>query len=64
MKTLMKNYELFALLLEKGLAEKNPYLDFQTVCRCLGAAPSDLDEILRDETGFGGDEILERYRVG
>lgn len=63
MKTLTKNYERFALLLENGIAKKNPSIDFQTICRCLGVAPSDLDEILREETGFGGDEILERYRV-
>lgn len=62
MKTIMKNFESFAQLMENGAAVINPFLTFDTVCKCLGAPYSDLNDLLLDELGFSGDEIIASYR--
>lgn len=62
MKTLMKNFERFAQLLESGAFKTNPYLSFETVCRCLKVSPSDLNELLIRELGMNGNEIIAAYR--
>lgn len=53
-----KKEEFLRLLDEKMALEKNPELDFGTICRSLRACPSDLDEALREELGMGGRELI------
>lgn len=62
MKTLMKNFERFAQLLDSGAFKTNPHLSFETVCRCLKVSPSDLNELLIQEIGMDGNEIIAAYR--
>lgn len=62
MKTLMKNFERFAQILESGAFKTNPYLSFETVCRCLKVSPSDLNELLIQEVGMDAIEIIASYR--
>ncbi len=62
METIMKNFERFAHLMENGAAVINPYLNFETVCRVLKESPSDLNDLLLEELGYSGDEIIASYR--
>ena len=72
--TSMTTYSRFCELMLRGriLAEipgaghfsflENPYLSFETVCRFLHASPADLDEILVEELGENGRQIMTSAR--
>lgn len=61
---LMKSYSRFERLMNVDEVWRNPYLDYQSVCRMIGVSPASLDEILESELGMRGEEILDKYRYG
>lgn len=61
---LEKIYKAFSLALEEELSSGNPKLGYRSICGRLKVSPVDLDEILNDELGMGGDEIVELFRSG
>jgi len=62
MRPIMKTFALFGQMLEKEHVHFNRELEFGDICRMLKVSPADLNEILLEETGFSGEEILENYR--
>lgn len=59
---LINKYSLFADLLEKGKIYLDPEVDFPEVCRRLEVASRDMDDLLQEELGMTGDEVLSAYR--
>lgn len=59
-----KSYKAFHLALESGLASGNPVASYREICKKLKVSPADLDELLMDELGMNGDEVVEMYRSG
>lgn len=59
-----KSYKAFHLTLESGLASGNPAASFREVCRKLKVSPADLEEIIMDELGMSGEEVVAMYRSG
>lgn len=53
---LWKKYVEFARLYCAGLAGS----DYRSLCRRLRVSPADLDEVLVEELGAGGEEILSK----
>ena len=41
---------------------KDRSLDFEGICRSLGADPASLDREIFDELGFRGQQVLDLYR--
>lgn len=62
MKTMMKTFERFSRIVVNGVAKYNPHLSFKTVCRMLKVSPTALDEVLLDELGMTGDQIIAASR--
>lgn len=62
MKTMMKTFERFSQLIENGVAKHNPYLKFETVCRIMKVSAEAFDELLLDELGMSGNQIIETSR--
>lgn len=62
MKTMMKTFERFSQLIENGVAKHNPYLTFETVCRIMKVPAEAFDELLLDELGMTGNQIIEASR--
>ena len=62
MKTMMKTFERFSQLIQNGVTRANPYLTFETVCRMLKVSPEALDELLLDELGMCGEQIIAASR--
>ncbi|MCQ2144033.1 MAG: hypothetical protein MJY56_08200 [Bacteroidales bacterium] len=59
MKTIGKSYAEFQrIVTERGLA---PGDDFVKLCRGIGTSPSDLNEILEEEMGMDGYEIVHYF---
>ena len=58
----MTTYSRFCELMLRGRILENPYLSFETVCRFLHASPADLDEILVEELGENGRQIMTSAR--
>jgi len=58
----MTTFALFEQMLEKEHVQSNGKIKFEDICRRLNVSPVDLDELLFEETGFRGEEILENYR--
>ena len=58
----MTTYSRFADFLESGdFRASDDNLSFEQVCRKLHVSPFCLDEILMDELGMTGQEIMEVY---
>ena len=60
--TIMKTYGRFAGLLDGSRILENPFVRFRDVCRFLRVSPASLDEILMDELGMTGAELMESRR--
>lgn len=50
--------ECFLALLADTPEEALPEMDYALICRKLHVAPADLDEILEEELGVTGEELL------
>ena len=59
---LRKKYGLFAGLMDEGRVYENPLLKFGDICRMIGVSPASLDDLLREELGLGGEELLASRR--
>ena len=60
--TIMKTYGRFADLLDGSRILENPFVGFGHVCRFLRVSPASLDEILTEELGMTGAELMESRR--
>lgn len=58
----MESYADFSRMLEIAKVYRNPHVSFEAICKVLEVSPSDLDEIVMEETGFSGEGLIERYR--
>jgi len=61
MKTMEDIYARFALMLDDPGHEGCGW-DYRRMCRKLGVAPASLDEVLEEELGMSGNELLESLR--
>lgn len=60
-----KSYKAFSLALEAEIPPgRNSAQVYREICRKLRVSPSDLDEILLEEVGMAGEDIVEVYRSG
>ncbi|MCQ2176928.1 MAG: hypothetical protein MJY41_03190 [Bacteroidales bacterium] len=62
MKTLMNTYSRFERLVSSLAASGNLDTDFRGVCRILGVSPYSLEEVIENQLGLTGDEIMDIYR--
>ena len=60
--TLLTAYAVFWELLDRERIYKDKDLDFATVCDFIGIDPERLDNLLFEETGLRGQDILARFR--
>lgn len=51
-------YEKFAALLETETAKGK---DFPALCKLLGVSPVSLEEVLLEELGMTGQEVVDKY---
>lgn len=60
-----KKYSAFSSLLEKAV-DAGRDVCFRGLCREVGASPSDINELLEEELGMSGDELVSTLlsRVG
>lgn len=52
----------FERLMDTEKVYRNPDISFRNICRQLSVSPSSLNEILLDEIGMNGDELIDFYR--
>lgn len=60
MECIEKYYELFSAMMVDTPPEQWPGKTFSQICRSLGAPEKQLDDYIKNETGFSGDEIVRR----
>lgn len=56
-----KSYEAFARLLNHGDAHILGQCDFHKICRMLHTSETSLEEILLEELGMTGQDIMDEY---
>ena len=61
--TLLASYSVFWELLDRERIYLDESLDFTTVCKYMGVPSEGLDNLLFQETGFHGQDILTRFRA-
>ena len=62
MKTLSTIYLNFSQMLLEDRIYEDPDVTFYDLCAALRVSPSDLDEILFEEMGMKGPEILQSFQ--
>ena len=62
MKTLSAIYLNFSQILLEDRIYEDPDVTFYDLCAALCVSPSDLDEILFEELGMKGPEILQSFQ--
>ncbi len=62
MKTLSAIYLNFSQMLLEDRIYEDPDVTFYDLCAALRVSPSDLDEILFEEMGMKGPEILQSFQ--
>lgn len=62
MKTLSAIYLIFSQMLLEDRIYEDPDVTFYDLCAALRVSPSDLDEILFEEMGMKGPEILQSFQ--
>ena len=62
MKTLSAIYLIFSQMLLEDRIYEDPDVTFYDLCAALRVSPSDLDEILFEEMGLKGPEILQSFQ--
>lgn len=55
-------YNEFCRMLEEDKIYRRMDLGYVDICRMLKVAPAELDQILMNELGMTGDEILAKFR--
>ncbi len=55
-------YESFSRLMLEDRLYLYPEVSFADVCSAIAADEKELDEMLRDTLGVGGDELMESFR--
>ena len=60
--TLLASYRVFWDLLDRERVYLDPSLDFPTICAFIGIPPENLDNLLFQETGLHGQDILTHFR--
>ena len=62
MKTIAAIYLNFSQMLLEDRVYEDPDISYYDLCAALRVSPSDLDEILYDEMGMKGVEILQSFQ--
>lgn len=62
MKQIENSYSLFEQLLNEEHLFLNPRVSFSMICAWLDTDRRGMDELLREDLGIGGDELLRRLR--
>lgn len=60
--TISSTFLRFERLMDNEKVYLDPDVSFHTICRRLAVSPSSLDEILIQELGMSGDELVDSYR--
>ena len=63
MKKNYKDYDRFLSVMTDGLLYVNPAISFHLACLLLGADEKPLGDLILEETGFSGDELIDNYRA-
>ena len=62
MKTLSQAYAAFADLMTDDIYLSAPCLTSEAVCAQIGVSPTDLNEVIFNEMGLSGPEILNSFQ--
>ncbi|MGN0202220.1 MAG: hypothetical protein ACI399_04870 [Candidatus Cryptobacteroides sp.] len=62
MKKTEKDYAAFEHAMNIDAAYRDNSLDYSGICSLLGLDPAPLEDLLKEELGFTGDEIVSFYR--
>ncbi|MCR5520194.1 MAG: hypothetical protein K6F21_07665 [Bacteroidales bacterium] len=62
MRTIADAYEEFSKMVLEDHIYEDDTIDFQDICRALRVAPADLNEVLVEEMGMNGPEILQYFQ--
>jgi hypothetical protein len=57
-----KYFAAFGRAMDEKEVWKDRSLDFEGICRSIGADPASLDREVFDELGFRGQQVLDLYR--
>ena len=57
-----RDYARFIALMTDGLLYINPSVSFHVACLLMGADETALGSLVKEETGFTGDELIASYR--
>lgn len=62
MQTLNKAYIRFSQMIEDG-SYNTEGVNFASMCRSIGVAPASMEEVIWQELGMGGEELLAELRA-
>lgn len=62
MRTIAAAYSDFSRMIVDDLIFEDDTVNFTDICASLRICPADLNEILQDELGMNGDEILQSFQ--
>ncbi|MDO5442968.1 MAG: hypothetical protein Q4G10_04800 [Bacteroidia bacterium] len=62
MKRIEHSYSILEMLLNEEHIFLNPRVSFSMICSWIGSDRSEMDDLLREELGLDGDELLLRLR--
>lgn len=63
MNTLMQTFSRFERLVSLLASSGNTNNDFHEICRKMRVSPYTMEEIIKEQTGLTGSEIMEIYRA-
>lgn len=61
MRTIASAYSEFSRMILRDHINEDPDMNFVDICQAIHVCPADLDEILMDELGMKGCEILQSF---
>ena len=62
MENIIEKYRIFEKLIDEEQVYKDGTAGFGRICRAIGADPERLDALIKEETGFSGQEIISSFR--
>ena len=62
MKTIVSAYSEFSRMILEDKIYEDKTVAYTDICAALGVSPGDLDEVLIDEIGMNGSEILQSFQ--
>ena len=62
MRTIASTYSNFSRMLLRDRVCEDPDITYSDICAALRVCPADLNEILQDELGMNGNEILQSFQ--